>query len=85
MLGIPGVAARTFAARGMRYEEAVIGGLMGAIATREGNFSASMEQLYKTRNILERLDSIKPLYSVYMNIGNNLSAMGDLRASIGFY
>jgi AraC-like DNA-binding protein len=81
---LPG-AARTFAARGMRYEEAVIDGLMGAIATREGNFSASMEQLYKTRNILERLDSIKPLYSVYMNIGNNLSAMGDLRASIGFY
>ena len=81
---LPG-AARTFAAKGMRYEESVIEGLTGAIATRKGQFSESMQHLYKARTIQEGLDSIKPLYAVYMNIGNNLSGMGDLRGSLAFY
>ena len=81
---LPG-AARAFAASGMRYEESVIEGLMGSVATRKGLFSESMQHLYKARAIQEGLDSVKPLYAVYMNIGNNLSAMGDLRGSLGFY
>ena len=81
---LPG-AARTFAANDMPYEESVIEGLMGAIATRKGQFSESMPHLYKARTIQEGLDSIKPLYAVYMNIGNNLSGMGDLRGSLEFY
>jgi AraC-like DNA-binding protein len=81
---LPG-AARIFAARGMRYEEAVIEGLTGAIATRKGQFAESMKHLYRARDIQEGLDSVKPLFAVYMNIGNNLSGMKDLRGSIGFY
>ena len=81
---LPG-AARSFASAGMTYEEAVIEGLIGAIGTRKGDFTASMDHLYHAREILEGMDSIRPLYAVYMNIGNNRSAMGDHRASIGFY
>jgi AraC-like DNA-binding protein len=81
---LPG-AVRTFARNGMRYEESVIEGLMGSVATRKGRFSESMQHLYKARAIQEGLDSVKPLYSVYMNIGNNLSAMGDFRGSLVFY
>ena len=81
---LPG-AARTFKAAGMVYEEAVIEGLNGAIGTRKGDFAAAMGHLYRARDILEGLDSIRPLYAVYMNIGSNRSAMGDHRASIGFY
>lgn len=81
---LPG-AARAFARNGMRYEESVIEGLMGSVATRKGLFSESMQHLYKARAIQEGLDSVKPLYAVYMNIGNNLSAMGDLRGSLAFY
>lgn len=78
-------AARVFAAKGMRYEEAVIEGLTGAIATRKAQYAESMKHLYRARDIHEGLDSVKPLFAVYMNIGNNLSGMGDLRGSLVFY
>ncbi len=81
---LPG-AARTFADRDMQYEEAIIEGLIGGIATRKGQFAASMPHLYRARDIHEGLDSVKPLYAVYMNIGNNLSGMGDPRGAIRFY
>ena len=81
---LPG-AAGTFHTRGMFYEEAVINGLIGAIQTREGRFSDAMVHLYHARDTLERLDSIRPLYAVYMNIGNNLSAMNNPHPSIDFY
>jgi len=81
---LPG-AARIFKEQGMQYEEAVIEGLTGAVGTRKGDFKNAMEHLYRARDILERMDSIRPLYAVYMNIGNNRSSMGDRRASIGFY
>lgn len=44
-----------------------------------------MVHLYQARDTLERLDSIRPLYAVYMNIGNNLSAMKNPYSSIDFY
>lgn len=81
---LPG-AAGTFQKQGMFYEEAVINGLIGAIQTREGRFSDAMGYLYHARDTLERLDSIRPLYAVYMNIGNNLSAMNNPHPSIDFY
>jgi AraC-like DNA-binding protein len=81
---LPG-AAGTFHKRGMFYEEAVINGLIGAIQTRVGRFSEAMVHLYHARDTLEILDSIRPLYSVYMNIGNNLSAMNNPHSSIDFY
>jgi AraC-like DNA-binding protein/tetratricopeptide (TPR) repeat protein len=81
---LPG-AVRAFRAAGMTYEEAVIEGMIGATGTRRGDFKEAMEHLYRARDILERMDSIRPLYAVYMNIGNNRSSMGDRRASIGFY
>jgi AraC-like DNA-binding protein len=81
---LPG-AASTFRKQGMHYEEAVINGLTGAIQTREGRFTDAMGYLYQARDTLERLDSIRPLYAVYMNIGNNLSAMKNPHPSIDFY
>ena len=81
---LPG-AAGTFQKQGMFYEEAVINGLIGAIQTRAGRFSDAMGYLYHARDTLERLDSIRPLYAVYMNIGNNLSAMNNPHPSIDFY
>jgi AraC-like DNA-binding protein/tetratricopeptide (TPR) repeat protein len=81
---LPG-AVRSFASMGMLYEEAVIESLIGGMGSRKGDFSASMVHLYRARDILEGMDSVRPLYSVYMNIGNNRSGMGDQRASIGFY
>ena len=81
---LPG-AVNTFHQQGMVYEEAVIRGLMGGIETRKGRFSEAMVFLYHARDTLEVLDSIRPLYAVYMNIGNNLSAMGNAHSSIDFY
>jgi AraC-like DNA-binding protein len=79
------VTFRAFSAQNMRFELAVIERLTGAIITRKGQFAESMVHLYRSRDILESLDSVGPLYSVYMNIGNNLSGMGDPRASIPYY
>ena len=81
---LPG-AASTFRNERLYYEEAVINGLIGAIKTREGQFADAMVHLYHARDTLERLDSIRPLYAVYMNIGNNLSAMNNPHPSIDFY
>jgi len=81
---LPG-AVRSFKSAGLKYEEAVIEGLIGGIGTRKGDFTGSMGHLYRARDILEGLDSIRPLYAIYMNIGNNRSGMRDYRASIGFY
>ena len=81
---LPG-AAGTFRKAHMYYEEAVINGLIGAIQTREGRFADAMVYLYHARDTLERLDSIRPLYAVYMNIGNNLSAMNNPHPSVEFY
>jgi AraC-like DNA-binding protein/tetratricopeptide (TPR) repeat protein len=78
-------AVRSFASKRMTYEEAVIEALIGGMGSRKGDFNASMVHLYRARDILEGMDSVRPLYSVYMNIGNNRSGMGDQRASIGFY
>ena len=78
-------AVRSFASARMIYEEAVIEALIGGLGSRKGDFSGSMIHLYRARDILEGLDSTRALYSVYMNIGNNRSGMGDQRASIGFY
>lgn len=79
------MAIRLFRAKDMKYELAVMEGLTGAIATRKGQFAESMQHLYRSRDILEALDSIQPLYALYMNIGNNLSGLGDPRASVAFY
>lgn len=79
------LAIRMFRAKNMKYELAVVEGLTGAIATRKGKFAESMQHLYRSRDLLEALDSIQPLYALYMNIGNNLSGLGDPRASVAFY
>lgn len=81
---LPG-AARIFKTNGLTYEEAVIEGLTGAVGIRRGDFAGSMPHLYHARDILEGLDSIRPLYSVYMNIGNGRSAMQDQRGAIEFF
>lgn len=81
---LPG-AARIFKQQGLKYEEAVIEGLRGATGIRRGDFAGSMPHLYNARDILEGLDSIRPLYSVYMNIGNGRSAMNDQRGAIEFF
>lgn len=81
---LPG-AIRSFKAAGLAYEEAVIEGLTGAVGIRKGEFAGSMPHLYRARDILEGLDSIRTLYSVYMNIGNCQSSMNDQRGSILFF
>ena len=81
---LPG-AASTIRNERLYYEEAVINGLIGAIKTREWQFADAMVHLYHARDTLERLDNIRPLYAVYMNIGNNLSAMNNPHPSIDFY
>ena len=78
-------ALSTFNKAGMMYEEALIESIIGGIGSRKGDFNASMNHLYRARDIMERLDSIRPLYAIYMNIGNNRSGMGDQRAAVEFY
>lgn len=81
---LPG-AVRIFRKEGLKYEEAVIEGLTGAVGIRKGDFAGSMTHLYHARDILENLDSTRSLYSVYMNIGNGRSAMKDQRGAIEFF
>ena len=81
---LPG-AIRAFQKAGLAYEEGVIQALMGGILARKGQFSESIGHLYAARDILEGMDSIRPLYSIYMNIGNDLSAMEKPEASLEYY
>jgi AraC-like DNA-binding protein len=81
---LPG-ALSTFSKTGMIYEAALIESIIGGVAARKGDFNASMDHLYHARDVMERLDSIRPLYAIYMNIGNNRSGMGDQRAALEFY
>ncbi len=78
-------ALRTLRNRGMDYEQGVILALMGYVETSKARVESAVKYLQEAREKLEPLDSIRALYPVILNLGNNLSALGHLTEAGSYF
>lgn len=81
---IPG-AINTFEQNKMQYEAGIIRSTYGVMLIQLGNFKEAQNYLFQAYKIFEQLDSLKPKFSVCLNIGSNFSMTNNVKEALKYY
>lgn len=85
MMGyLPGAIA-TFKKKNMPFESAKLSASYGTILCHKGDFVNAQKFLLDSYRVLDKLDSIKPIINVCMNIGNAYSCTKSTKKSLEYY
>jgi tetratricopeptide (TPR) repeat protein len=85
MLGyLPGAIA-TFKKNNMPFESAKLSASYGTILCHKGDFVNAQKFLLDSYRVLDKLDSIKPIINVCMNIGSAYSYTKSTKKSLEYY
>lgn len=78
-------AIQLFHQQNKSYEEGKIEALYGEILVQKNDFNNAMDHMFRSIALLEKVDSIKPLFSIYLNIGTVFSLSNSLPKSHIYY
>jgi AraC-like DNA-binding protein len=81
---LPGAIA-TFKNNNMPFESAKLSATYGAILCHKGDFVNAQKFLLDSYKVLNKLDSIKPIINVCMNIGSAYSYTKSTKKSLEYY
>lgn len=81
---LPG-AIRYFKSHGRLYDQAKLQASYGAILATKGSYELALKELLSSYDILVKLDSLGPRFSVVLNIGNTFSGIGSHDKALVYY
>lgn len=81
---LPG-AIQYFKSRGRLYDQAKLQASYGAILATKGSYELALKELLSSYDILVKLDSLGPRFSVVLNIGNTFSGIGSHEKALLYY
>jgi len=67
------------------YEQAKLQASYGAILATKGSYEPALKELLSSYDILVKLDSLGPRFSVLLNIGNTFSGIGSHNKALIYY
>lgn len=81
---LPG-AIQYFKSRGRLYDQAKLQASYGGILATKGSYELALKELLSSYDILVKLDSLGPRFSVVLNIGNTFSGIGSHDKALLYY